>query len=705
MRIPFGRRVLIGMTMALTTESDLPSARLKQIIDVLDADPLLPDRLIRLLSWASEYYHHPIGEVIESALPLPLRRGAPAGPRLPEVYRLTRQGLELNPTALDRAPLQRQVVTMLRAVAPGGEGAAAAHLRRISPAWRGAANALIRKGLVSKGQQSCRRPGPADGLFPIVLNPTQASAVSNILSSLGNFQTSLLQGITGSGKTEVYLAAIEAVVARGRQALVLVPEIGLTPQLVERFRQRLNVNITVMHSGLSDSERHRAWWAALTGSVQVVLGTRSAAFAPLRDPGLFIIDEEHDTSYKQQDGFRYHARDLILYRAKLENVPVVLGSATPAFESLVNVDRGRYRRIELPSRPGAADLPSAHLLDLRRLPTTDGLTGPLIEAIRKRIVRKEQSLIFLNRRGFAPVLYCTACSWIAQCPRCDAKLTTHKQSGSLQCHHCGHRAPAPTMCPVCQKLSLINLGEGTQRIEETLSALFPDAAVLRIDRDVTRRKGHLEARLNCIREGGADILVGTQLLTKGHDFPNVTLVGVVNADQGLYSMDFRAPEHLFQQIIQVAGRAGRADKPGEVLVQTWNPHHPYFELLRDHDYSWFAHLALAERRAAHFPPYHYLALLRAESTRARVAIEFLNLARRQAGVVLRKNKPDQVHVLDPVPAPMERRAGRYRAQLLVSAAHRTPLHRFLAAWLKRIDKLPQTKKVRWSIDVDPVDMY
>jgi primosomal protein N' (replication factor Y) len=565
--------------------------------------------------------------------------------------------------------------------------------------------ALVEKDLVTIRAAPAPPSTPVAPASPVTLNAAQRDAADAILASLGGYQSFLLHGITGSGKTEVYLRVVEAVIERGQQALLLVPEIALTPQLIQRFRQRLAAAVVVLHSGLSLSQRHQAWWSACSGAAGVVLGTRSAVFTPLQRPGVFIVDEEHDTSYKQQDGFRYHARDLALYRAKLEGIPVILGSATPSLETLANAANGRHHRLELPARAGSASLPRIHVLDLRRTPTDDGLSTPLIAAIRQRIERDEQSLVFLNRRGYAPVLYCRQCHWHAQCPRCDAKLTYHKRRDHLRCHHCGHEEPAPPGCPQCGRASLINLGEGTQRIEESLGTLFPQATILRIDRDATRRKGRLEETLQRVHEGEADILVGTQLLAKGHDFPNVTLVGVINADQGLYSVDFRAAEHLFQQITQVAGRAGRAAKPGDVLIQTWYPAHPYFESLLAHDYEGFAEAALTERQEAHYPPYAYFALLRAESTQERAAIGFLDFAREQALQVTQQTRSTGVTVMDPVPAPMERRAGRYRAQLGVSAAHRRPLHRVLTSWLQRLEQSPRTRKVRWSLDVDPVDLY
>ncbi len=538
-------------------------------------------------------------------------------------------------------------------------------------------------------------PGPP-------LSAAQQSAAAAITGSLGTYQSFLLHGITGSGKTEVYLDVIEKVVARGQQALVLVPEIGLTPQIVARVRARFGVPVAVLHSGLSDHERLSAWLAARDGQAGIVIGTRSAVFAPLRSPGVIIVDEEHDASYKQQDGFRYHARDVAVMRAHRCAIPVVLGSATPSLDTLQHVHSGKYQQLDLPDRAGSAVLPEIHLLDLRRLPLTDGLSPPLLEQLEQRLAAGEQSLLFINRRGYAPLYMCHDCGWLAPCPRCDARLTLHRRSQRLRCHHCGGEGVLPSTCPECGVANLHALGEGTERVESALARLFPHARIVRVDRDSTRRKGALEETLRRIDRGEADILVGTQMLSKGHDFPNVTLVGVLNADQRLYSVDFRASEQLVQQIIQVSGRAGRGVKPGVVWIQTFHPGDPVFSALRRHDYLGFARHALAERCAAHYPPFVHFALLRAESPKPQTALHFVQVAHR-LGQDFRKDA--EVELMDPLPAPMERRAGRYRAQLLVQAGQRGALHRFLSRWLTRLEETPAGKRVRWSLDVDPIDMH
>ncbi|MDQ2695178.1 MAG: primosomal protein N' [Pseudomonadota bacterium] len=560
---------------------------------------------------------------------------------------------------------------------------------------------LLRQG---KPARPGRRRSPAApavaGQIPPVLNPHQTAAVAAVGGALDRFAVFLLDGVTGSGKTEVYLRIVEAVVQRGRQALVLVPEIGLTPQVLARFQDRLPGPLAVLHSGLTDRERLDAWLLARDGA-PVVIGTRSAIFTPLPAPGVIIIDEEHDGSFKQQDGFRYSARDLAIVRARRANIPVLLGSATPSLESLGNVLRRRYRRLRLPQRVGNAEEPAIELLDVRRQPMQEGLSAPLVSRMQDHLRRGGQVLLFLNRRGFAPTLICHECGWVAQCRRCDARLTLHLGRRRLLCHHCGQERPVAAACPDCGSIDLRPLGQGTERLEKHLRQVFPDLGIARIDRDSTRRKGSLESLLADIHSGGRRILIGTQMLAKGHHFPDVTLVGVVDADQGLFGADFRAGERMAQMILQVAGRAGRADKPGLVCVQTHHPDHPLLQRLVAEGYPAFAAAALEERRQARLPPYACQALLRAEAAQREEAHDFLQQALDQ-GLELR---PPGVELLGPVPAPMERRAGRYRAHLLVEAQQRAPLHRFLDRWLERLTALKAGRRARWSLDVDPWDLY
>ncbi len=532
-----------------------------------------------------------------------------------------------------------------------------------------------------------RPPGVGTGPEP---TPEQRKAIAAITAAAGTHAPFLLHGVTGSGKTEVYLRAIAEVVQCGQQALVLVPEISLTPQLVARFAARFDAPLAVLHSSLSDSERLRAWRAARSGEAPVVIGTRSAIFAPLARPGLIVVDEEHDASYKQQEGFRYSARDLALARAQRLAIPVVLGSATPSLESLERVQAGRSTLLELPGRTAGARPPSIHLIDLRRHAATQGIATPTVLAIQRHLAAGGQVLLYLNRRGYAPTLFCPSCGWAAPCPRCDARLTVHQREGRLHCHHCGTEQPVPEVCPNCFEPAK-PVGQGTERIEETLAKLFPDVPLERIDRDAVRRKGALEAALDRVTSGAVRLLVGTQMLTKGHHFPDV----------GLFGTDFRASERLAQTIVQVAGRAGRAERPGEVLIQTEYPEHPLLTQLIAGGYEAFAAAALEERKAARWPPFARIAVLRAEAARREVPLEFLDRARELATSIAGQ----EVELLGPATAPMERRAGLFRAQLLLHAPSHSPLQRLLARWLPAVEDLPEARKVRWSLDVDPLELF
>jgi len=526
----------------------------------------------------------------------------------------------------------------------------------------------------------------------------QSAAEGRIAASLGRFAGLLLHGVTGSGKTEVYLRVIARVLAGGGQALVLVPEISLTPQLEARFRHAFpETKIAILHSALQDVPRTAAWLAAARGEAGVVLGTRLAVLAPMPRLELVVVDEEHDTSFKQQEGLRYSGRDAAVVRAKLAGCPVVLGSATPSLETWHNALAGRYERLALPDRavPGAR-MPEVRTVDLRRESPEHGFAPSVLEAIGARLERGEQSLVFINRRGYAPVLACHACGWSAGCERCTARMVLHRADRRLRCHHCGDEAPVPRACPTCGNLDLKAMGRGTQRVEETLTARFPAARVVRVDRDSARRRGELAGTLAGIARGEADILVGTQLLAKGHDFPLLTFVGVLDADGALFSTDYRAAERLYSTLAQVAGRAGRADRAGEVRVQTRYPQHPLFAALASHDYAAFAAAQLAERESAGFPPFVHEAALRAEADRLAQAMAFLESAARLVPA------PEDVHVYDPVPHVITRRADLERAQLLVQSASRPSLQGFLRAWTERLFA-EAPRGVRWHLDVDPIE--
>ncbi len=695
-RVPFGNRKLVGVIMDCGSESNLPLARLKPIDGLLDAAPVLDTEILDLLRWASTYYHHPIGDVVASALPVRLRQG----------HECQIQGItywlpapDADPETLSgRAVRQRSLLNLLQ---QHPQGLDSSELDAQSENWKSAIRELVKKGLVLTTERPCWERGSADTALRSApeLNAAQQAATDSIRASLDQNERFLLQGVTGSGKTEVYLDIIEAVIAAGKQTLVLVPEIGLTPQLVRRFRERLGNRIAILHSGLNDSERLCAWSMASSGEAQVIIGTRSAVFTPLTQPGLIIIDEEHDASLKQQDGFRYHARDLAVMRAHRLNIPIVLGSATPSLESLRRCEEGAYRLLRLPQRAGPARPPRIELLDLRRGQQTDGLSGLLIDEIHRHLKREGQVLLFLNRRGFAPTLLCEDCGWIAHCQRCDARMTWHAGSRLLRCHHCGAEQPIPSHCGECDSERLAPLGQGTERIEQTLEKTFPGVQIERIDRDSTRRKGALESSLDRAHSGESRILVGTQMLAKGHDFPGVTLVGILDCDQGLFSADFRAAERMAQLITQVAGRAGRAERHGEVLIQTRHPDHPLLQTLIHHGFEAFAKELLNERKLAHLPPYTHLALLRVEAQQREAPGHFID----RLLEILPRIK--QVDLLGPVPAPMEKRAGRFRYQLLISAEERAPLHEQLHQLMHFIREMPEARKVRWSLDVDPVEMF
>lgn len=696
-RVPFGRRRLIGMVVKLTDSSAIPQHRLRCVDDILDPAPIYSETMLQWLQWVADYYHHPLGEVVFTALPVALRRGLSTDPKQIRHYKLTLSGRSANPE-FKRAPLQKSIWLALHAqptLSPS-------RLAELGKSWQRSIGPMIDNGWV----EFTPPPSPArvTTTAPLSLTEEQADATHTIVESFGAYKSFLLFGVTGSGKTEVYLQAIQQVIANGKQALVLVPEIGLTPQLVNRFRQRVGGRLAVLHSELAVNERHTAWAAARSGATAMILGTRSAVFTPMLNPGLIIVDEEHDLSYKQQEGLRYHARDIAVFRAKKEAIPIVLGSATPSLESIYNVSQSRYELLRLGNRPLGAHLPRINYVDLKKVPVQQGLSRTLVDAIAQRLSAKEQSLIFVNRRGYAPVLFCSSCGWQAQCERCDTKLIFHKADHALRCHHCGVETIPPEYCPACAATSIVPLGGGTQRLETHIKHIFPAANVVRIDRDSTRRKGELEKRLNQAISGEADILIGTQLLAKGHHFPMVTLVGIIDADQGLYSVDFRATEYLFQQIMQVAGRAGRASNPGQVLVQTFHPEDAHFQFLQSHDYAGFVQVALEERGLAQHPPYAYFVLLRSESTKPMQSLRFLAEVN-QIATALTHGQCQTVQVMDPVPAPMEKRAGRYRAQLLISSRSRPGLHSLLDALISRMQGLDSVRRVRWSIDVDPMEMY
>ncbi|GAB4127887.1 MAG: primosomal protein N' [Sideroxydans sp.] len=692
--VPFGRKEVVGVVLEQDEQSVLPSERIKPVLQVLEDVPPLAGELLQLLAFCSGYYHYPIGQTVLAALPTRLREAEPLPPRQPSAYRLTETGQALDVQQLPaRRMVQRRLLETLR-TGP----VAAATLRAQAPSAGAALKTLVACGWV----EACDSEWPTRHHFVSQhqLTLDQQRAVDAISSQSG-YGCFLLHGITGSGKTEVYVRLMETVLQRGGQVLLLVPEIALTPQLEQYFRSRFSgVDLVSLHSGLAEGARAQNWLMAQAGRARIVLGTRLAVFTPLPQLALLLVDEEHDASFKQQDGLRYSARDVAIFRARQRNVPIVLGSATPSLESWYNAQHGRYRLLQLSGRAqSGATLPLVRCVDSTRLALYEGLSEPLLAAIDARLQRGEQSLVFLNRRGYAPVLMCSACGWLSSCRHCTgSKLVLHLKDRSLRCHHCGAQQRVPAACPACGNLKLTPIGLGTQRVEEALRARFPAARILRVDRDSTRHKGAWETMREQIQAGRADILLGTQMLAKGHDFPNLTLVGVLNPDGGLYSADFRASERLFAQLMQVAGRAGRADKAGEVIVQTAFPNHPLFQALRAHDYEAWARVLLQERQQAGFPPFTHQALLSAESKQEGAALAFLQQARQQALAL-----GGEVEVYGVLPAVMPKRAGYHRAQLLVQAAQRKSLQTFLRAWKAQLDALP-ARQVRWVLDVDPLEL-
>lgn len=746
--VPLGPRKLTGVAVGEVSAADT-AYKLKDIVQLLDDGAFVPPDVVKLTQWVSEYYLAGPGAALAAALPPYGLTSKVDRFKTVRVVALTAAGLDAadrlvahprcagDDAAVDGPTLgtkQKQAVQLLRA-SPDGlsvpdlaeRGIAAASVTRLEALGY----VTIRHDRVDRDPfehaVGAHTPDAGGARRPLTDEQQAAMAQLTPLAAARTFRVALVHGVTGSGKTEVYLHAIADCLRRGKQALVLVPEIGLTPQTLARFRQRLGVPVLALHSGLNDNERARGWAAFARGEARVAVGTRSAVFTPLPHAGLIIVDEEHDASYKQQDGMRYHARDFALVRGKALDVPVILGSATPSLESLHNARSGRYAHLRLTLRAGDAKPPSVRVQDLRKRPLEAGLSRDTIAAITGALEAGGQVLVFKNRRGYAPVLMCHDCGWSAQCKRCDSPMTVHGAGRRLQCHHCGARQAVPPACPDCGGLALQPQGIGTERIEEMLTEKFNNVPVLRIDRGTTQRRDALAGLLEKLGDRPG-ILVGTQILAKGHDLPHLTLVVVVGVDEGLFSSDFRAGEKLAQQLIQVAGRAGRAHKPGQVWLQTHHPDHPLLNTLINGGYHAFAESELEQRQAAGFPPFAHLALLRAEAKHVDAANAFLHAAKsvfsasvpphsgrmcreatdevtKQPTATVPPSTVSPVEIQGPLPAPMSRRAGMHRMQLLLSAPNRRVLHALLDAALPAIHELPEARKVRWSLDVDPLDLY
>ena len=690
-KVPFGSRELVGWVTALGPAQS-PEASVKTVVQRIDSTYLGTDEWIQTLRWTAQYYHASLGGVLHAATPSVLRDGLGLPETCEYQWQLTALG-QSQWRSLRKGSTLRAMAELL-VNGPCME----AWLKTYRPGWRNVLRKLESRDLVERiaGVPQPVKPDCA----PPTLNAEQQSALAAI-TERQTFGVHLLEGVTGSGKTEVYIHAIEACLAQHKQALVLVPEIGLTPQLLSRLQSRLPVPIHVLHSNLNDTERAHAWAAMASGRGRVLLGTRSAVFTPLPEAGLLIVDEEHDGSYKQQDGFHYHARDVAVVRAKALSVPIVLGSATPSLETLHNAFAGRYYRHRIVQRAGTAQPPSIQIGDVRKIRLQHGMGQTLLEGIASCLARGGQALVFKNRRGYAPALLCHDCGYTALCPRCDSALTVHSGQKRLHCHHCGHQKPKPPACPDCGSLALQAQGFGTERLEEGLSAAFPDVPCLRVDGETTRGKNGLAKQLAKLGNHPG-ILVGTQILAKGHDLSNLQFVGVVGVDEGLYSSDFRAHEKLAQLLIQVSGRAGRSEQPGHVLIQTHHPDHPLLAQLLSGGYPEFATQALQEREQAELPPYGYLALIKAESVHSDVVRAFLEDTCKVLNDI-RRDKGITVHNSGALPAGMPRRAGRYRWHLVLSSVSRADLQRLLSAALPAVYALKSARKVRWRLDIDPID--
>ena len=693
-RVPFGTRQLCGILVEVSEKSAIAPEKLRPALALIDREPIISESLLQLCLWASKYYKHPLGEILAAALPTRLRGGEAHAPASATFWQLTTDGKGLPAGALGRAPRQARFLQLLqeRDSLPANE----LHELGIS---RAIAGALRDKGLAETVERGLQIQVP-DCQPGLALNGEQQQALTSVGNALQGFRCFLLEGVTGSGKTEVYLQLIQRTLNANRQALVLIPEIGLTPQTLERFQSRFAAHIVVLHSGLTDLARLQAWEAARSGRAHIVLGTRSAIFTSLRNPGLIVVDEEHDTSFKQQEGFRYSARDLAVKRAQLEQIPIVLGSATPSLESLANALAGRYTHLRLQQRATASALPECHTLDVRRQALDGGMSSALLEAICRELASGNQVLLFLNRRGYAPTLQCHDCGFVAGCPHCDARLTLHKRAAELRCHHCDWRVPEPSLCPQCQSRQLSACGVGTEQAEAVLADKFPDYPVYRVDRDSMQRRGAMAALVKAVNRGRPALLLGTQMLTKGHHFPDVTLVGLLDTDAALFSADFRGPERMGQLLTQVAGRAGRASKPGRVLLQTHYPDHPLLQLLLARGYHEYARQLLLERQQTSMPPYGHLLLLRAEAKDLRSAENFLNALRQQCA----NHVSGAAQFVGPIPAPLQRKRGRFRAQLLLSCPDRPAIQHAAGVLISRAEALPAGKRLRWSVDVDPQDM-
>ena len=698
--VPFGTQKPVGVVVDVVEQTEVPEEQLKPVLACLDDTSLFSAESWQFLSWAANYYHAPLGEVLSQALPVKLRQGESA---------VEKQKIFWKPTALGEQALVQGLLKRSKKQLEALQAANDGMEKGNNPFGSGIWSALKAKEYITEiaqepeiqtwQQQLAGEPivNKADRL---TLNKQQALVFSQLKFTQG-FVAWLLDGVTGSGKTEIYLQFIEEILNQGKQVLVLVPEIGLTPQTVSRFQARFNVVIDVLHSNLNDTQRLQVWQRARSGQSAVIIGTRSALFTQFADLGAIIIDEEHDASFKQQDGWRYHARDLAVVYAKQLNIPVLMGSATPSLESLNNVQQGKYQRLCLSEKANHSTALQQRVIDLKHQSMRNGLSEILIKRMQAHLEKGNQVLLFLNRRGFAPVLLCHECGWMAECRHCDKPYTYHQQHNVLRCHHCSAQKPIPRQCGNCGSTQLITTGLGTEQLEDSLKAIFPNYGIARIDRDTTARKGKLEGYLVDIQQGKSQILIGTQMLAKGHHFPNVTLVALVNVDSALFSLDFRAEERLAQLYMQVAGRAGRGAQQGEVLLQTHYPEHPLLQSLLKHGYDNFAQQALLLRHKMGLPPFSSQALFKAQSRHSEEAEQLLaQFAEYFYGV--KQHTAPELQILGPITAPFSKKAGQYRWQLLLQHSSRVILQQVLNEF--QTSGLNKPAQVRWVLDVDPLDL-
>lgn len=700
--VPFGPRTLVGMIVDIRDQPQQPGHKLKAIHARLDHTPVLSKDIYQLGMWMHEYYHQPMGESLSTVLPVLLRKDHEAAPSVEQAYQLTSKvdGDTIN--GLSRAPRQQALYEHIKAA---GE---ALHSQLTQAGYTSAIiNGLKDKGVIEQIEKPSFQAIQGQSLSqPLVLNEEQQTAVDT-LNQVKNFKPFLLDGITGSGKTEVYLQSITPHLQASKQVLILVPEIGLTPQMVQRFTQRFDADILLLHSGLTDRERLDAWLMAANHRAgdkpQIIIGTRSAVFTPAPNLAMIIIDEEHDASFKQQDGIRYHGRDVAVMRAKLLDIPIVLGSATPSLDSLQNALANKYQHLLLRQRAGNAQNAKLHIFNMHKRPVHHGLADELLPHIQSTLEKQQQVLVFINRRGFAPTLYCPDCGWIAECKRCDAKMTLHQKPPHLHCHHCDYKSALPTQCPECLSHDIHPMGVGTERLESYLASQFNQVPTIRIDRDSTQKKDAMETLLEPVHAGEPCILIGTQMLAKGHHFPKVTLVIMVNIDSGFFSADFRAMEKTAQLVLQVAGRAGREQDQGQAFIQTEFSDHPLLHLLTEENYHALSLALLDERKQQHLPPYGFQALLRADSPNPKEAEQFLHRAKELFNWHKQNSQLNAIQFLGPLPSPMELRAGRFRSQLWINCANRKMLHHFLSMVVNGVYEIKGFHKVRWSLDVDPIN--